>query len=178
MRIRLYIGKSGAGKDTALRADVKRGLLPIVSYTTRPMRVGEVPGVDYNFVTKEEFYRLIDDKALLEYRSYNTLVQGQEDVWFYGTPKLDLSKDYVGVVTPEGVKAFIDYYGPNAIEIIYINTSDDIRKERAMRRGSFDETEWNRRVKADALDFSKDKLKELEDMTGKPITYRDNNSEM
>lgn len=176
-KIRIYMGKSGAGKDTALKEDVAKGFTPIVSYTTRPMRTGEIGGVDYNFVSHDEFQHLIETNALVEYRTYDTNVQGRKDTWFYGTPKLDLSKNYVGVVTPEGAKAFIDYYGPENIEIIYIDVSDTVRKKRAMCRGSFDETEWNRRLLADAKDFSKDAINALQELLGKPIVYRDNNAE-
>ena len=62
-------GPSGVGKDTVLQA-LKRRNLPlhfVVTATDRPPRPGEVPGVDYIFVTREEFERMIADDELLEY---------------------------------------------------------------------------------------------------------------
>lgn len=56
---------SGAGKTSLCRrlmADHK-GLELSVSMTTRGIRPGEVDGRDYNFVTHEEFQRLIDADA-------------------------------------------------------------------------------------------------------------------
>ena len=46
------IGKSSTGKDTIFQSLLERedlGLKPLVLYTTRPMRAGETPGVQYHF---------------------------------------------------------------------------------------------------------------------------------
>ncbi len=62
-------GPSGVGKDSVLNLMKARGL-PfhfVVTATTRPPRQGEVHGVDYFFVSREEFARMIDDDELLEY---------------------------------------------------------------------------------------------------------------
>jgi len=62
-------GPSGVGKDTVLQA-LKRRNLPlhfVVTATDRPPRPGEVPGVDYIFVTREEFEHMIAADELLEY---------------------------------------------------------------------------------------------------------------
>ena len=62
-------GPSGAGKSTLVAR--LQGSMPdvrfSVSYTTRPMRVGEVHGEDYFFVTPEAFAELVADGALLEH---------------------------------------------------------------------------------------------------------------
>lgn len=50
-----------------------------VSVTTRLPRVGEVDGVQYRFVTEEEFQHLVDTDGLLEYATYNDNR--------YGTPR-------------------------------------------------------------------------------------------
>jgi len=60
---------SGAGKPSLCRrlmADHK-GLELSVSMTTRDIRPGEVDGRDYNFVSKEQFQRLVDADAFLEW---------------------------------------------------------------------------------------------------------------
>jgi guanylate kinase len=64
---------SGTGKTTvclALRARDPRLVLS-VSHTTRPRRSTERDGVDYHFVSAEEFQRLIDAEAFLEWAVYN-----------------------------------------------------------------------------------------------------------
>ncbi len=62
-------GPSGVGKDTLLGrlTDVCPGLKRAVTYTTRPPRSGETSGVDYNFVTIEEFRCMAEAGHFLEY---------------------------------------------------------------------------------------------------------------
>ncbi len=176
MSITIIIGKSGSGKDTLLKKMVAEGKTPIVSYTTRPMRVGEVDGVDYHFVSHDEFQYLIESNQLTEYRTYTTAVGGKRDTWFYGSPRLDLGKDYVGVLTPEGAIPFIKAYG-KSVEIIYMQVSDEIRRARAIKRGSFDETEWQRRLAADEKDFSEEVISNLKKTLKKPIVIINNNED-
>ena len=161
----ILCGKSGSGKDTILKRLCKRGFTPIVSLTSRPIREGETNGVEYNFVSRELFESLIRDKKLIEYRTYDTLVGGEPDTWYYGLEKAapDLENDYVVILDINGVKSFMDYYGRENCFCCYVGVSDDVRTERAMMRGSFDETEWQRRMKADAEDFSYDKLRGVVD---------------
>ena len=164
--IQLIMGKSGAGKDTLLKNIINTNkykleseqVTPIVSYTTRPMREGEIDGVDYNFISKDEFLKLIKSKKLTEYRTYNTMYNNKLDTWYYGTPLItDPDKNYVIVVDIEGAMTFIKKY-KNKCTGIYIHVDDDIRRERAVERGSFDETEWNRRLKDDSVKFSEKNL--------------------
>jgi guanylate kinase len=74
-------GPSGAGKDTLVDGLRKRHerLLYSVSATTRAPRPGERDGIDYFFVTHEEFEQRLGDNGFLEYRSYNDNL--------YGTPR-------------------------------------------------------------------------------------------
>ena len=65
-------GPSGVGKSTVI-ADLLQNRPDIhfsVSFTTRLPRTGEVDGVNYNFVSKPEFERMIADGELLEYAEY------------------------------------------------------------------------------------------------------------
>jgi guanylate kinase len=60
---------SGAGKTTLVKAVLDRdpALRVSVSHTTRKQRPTEAPGRDYNFVTIDEFKRLIDNREFLEH---------------------------------------------------------------------------------------------------------------
>lgn len=73
---------SGAGKSTISKAllDSENKMIMSVSATTREPRPGEVDGVDYFFVDKAEFDRMVSDKEMLEHAE----VFGN----FYGTPRL------------------------------------------------------------------------------------------
>lgn len=65
----LLSGVSGAGKDTIKKELIKRmeNVVSLPSYTDRPIRVGEVPGVMYNHVTTEEFEEMVKNNSLYEY---------------------------------------------------------------------------------------------------------------
>ena len=65
-------GPSGVGKSTVIAELMgqRRNLHFSVSYTTRKPRVGEQNGVNYNFVDRQEFERMIADDELLEYAEY------------------------------------------------------------------------------------------------------------
>jgi guanylate kinase len=66
-------GPSGVGKDTLIRQLLKRdhNLGKSVSFTTRPPRPGEVPGVDYVFTTRPEFELARREGKLLESAEYD-----------------------------------------------------------------------------------------------------------
>ena len=152
----ILCGKSGSGKDTIQKELVRRGFIPIVSTTSRPIRDGEKDGVDYNYTTRENFEQMIKDDKLVEYREYHTLVGGVPDVWYYGIEKqeLDDRKDYVIVLDIGGTEGFAKYFGWFSCVVLYIDVPDDIREQRAMARGSFDKTEWDRRLADDNEVFS------------------------
>ena len=62
-------GVAGAGKDTIIKALTKKNsnICTVPAYTTRPPRADDIPGVSYNFVTKEEFLQLIENGEIYEY---------------------------------------------------------------------------------------------------------------
>lgn len=95
------IGEAGTGKDTILRSMMYKygyGLHEIISHTTRPPREGEKNGVNYYFISEEEFNDKILNDQLLEYAEFNN--------WYYGTAldALDENKINIGVFNPEGIK--------------------------------------------------------------------------
>ena len=65
----ILAGVAGAGKDTIAKALIQRmeNVISIPSFTSRAPRADDVAGVTYNFVSKEEFERMIADKELYEY---------------------------------------------------------------------------------------------------------------
>lgn len=65
-------GPSGVGKSTVIAELLgqRENIYFSVSFTTRAPRVGEENGVNYNFVTREEFERMIADNELLEHAQY------------------------------------------------------------------------------------------------------------
>ena len=90
-------GPSGVGKSTVIAEllSSRRDIHFSVSFTTREPRVGEEDGVNYNFVSREEFERMIRDGELLEYAEY----VGN----YYGT-SLKVIEDYL----QKGVDVLLD----------------------------------------------------------------------
>lgn len=79
-------GVSGAGKDTIKKELINRkdNIVTLASFTDRPQRDGDIPGQTYNFVTTEEFERMIKDNELYEYNVHHN--------HFYGTSKKVLNE--------------------------------------------------------------------------------------
>ncbi|MEO8744840.1 MAG: guanylate kinase [Candidatus Dormiibacterota bacterium] len=71
-------GPSGVGKDTLIKRllELDRNLRYSVSCTTRAPRPGEVDGIDYTFVDRGRFQRLIQEGAFLEWADYNGNLYG------------------------------------------------------------------------------------------------------
>ena len=152
-------GKSSVGKDTLADELKKEGYNFITSHSTRPMREGESEGNPYYFITKEEMLEYIDNDELVEYRTYNTNLDGKADIWYYSVHKSEIQDDkkYVVVLDINGLKDFKEIYGDRVISF-NLHMSDKIREERAKERGGFCQIEWNRRLEADGKDFRRDLL--------------------
>ena len=95
-------GPSGSGKDTVVKrlAQLNCNIGVCVSATSRAMRPGEIDGVDYFFLTRDEFERRIQNGEILEHTQYVGNL--------YGTPKsqvddiLAAGKSAVFIIEVEG----------------------------------------------------------------------------
>ena len=103
---------------------------------------------------------MIDNNEMIEYRNYETYFGGQNNIWFYGVKKFipDKYSNYVVVMDLEGAESIIRHFGIENCVLIYLTANDNLRRARAIERGSFDKGEWDRRLLADYKDFSYDKL--------------------
>ena len=119
-------GKSASGKDTIRNELVKMGCESVVGVTTRPMRIGEMNGREYEFVTEDEMNKM----ELLEKREYET-VCGK---WIYGTKRVDSKgKDKVMILDLNGAERVKGEYGEECV-VVYVHCRDKVREERG--RGS------------------------------------------
>ena len=170
--ITILCGKSASGKDTTLNKMLELSntnnpsflkVEPLISTTSRPMRDGETNGKEYHFVSREEFEKRLADGKFIEHRTYNTLVNNVPDTWYYGMEKQEIDKDknYIVILDLEGAEAFQRAYGKDNTFTIFIDVCDAVRTQRAMMRGSFDETEWNRRLADDDIKFSEENVNKI-----------------
>ena len=157
----ILIGKAAVGKDTILKQLVKQyNFIPIISDTTRPTREGEVDGVDYNFISLDEFRK----RSYIETRVYKTTVDNKPVSWYYGCPVDDYSnnnKNFVAVFDTAGTREFMDAVGDHNVKVIQVLAPDDIRRKRAEERGSFDADEWENRLKDDGVRFCAKRVSSL-----------------
>jgi guanylate kinase len=130
-------GPSGVGKTTLLRRllEGERRLVPSVSATTRPPRAGEQDGVDYHFLSEEEFERRRSAGEFLEccrvygrQHWYGTLV---DEV----TPRLAAGEWVVLEIDVEGTLSILERF-PRAITIFVEPSRPEQLDERLARRGT------------------------------------------
>jgi len=126
---------SGAGKTSLILAvqDLIDNIYVSVSNTTRSIREGEINGVNYNFVTRDFFQKLIDDGKMLEYAE----VFGN----YYGTPqnevmqKLEQGIDVILEIDFQGASQ-IRKVMPNAHSIFILPPSIDVLRSRLTKRAT------------------------------------------
>ena len=139
-------GPSGAGKDTIVNELLKENenIWLSISATSRKPRSGEIDGIHYFFLTKEEFEERIKDNDFLEYASYNDN--------YYGTPKSDIIEklnngiDVVLVIEIQGalkVKELI----PEAVFIFIMPPSMSELRRRLVDRKTEDKEKILKRFK-------------------------------
>jgi guanylate kinase len=93
----VIVGESGSGKSTLQNYIVKNSnYKKIITYTTRKPRVGEQDGVDYHYISEEEFNELVKKDFFVEHATYNG--------WHYGTAKEDCKNNSIAVLTPRGLR--------------------------------------------------------------------------
>jgi guanylate kinase len=128
-------GPSGVGKGTLIRGLLERvpGLELSVSATTRPPRPGERDGVDYHFLSDEEFDRRVANGEFVEHARYS----GHQ----YGTLRSELERrmaEAAGVVLEIEVQGArqIRAAMPEAVQVFIAPPSVEALRARLVGRGT------------------------------------------
>jgi len=110
----LLSAPSGCGKTTLVYRVIQElepwcPLERVVTYTSRPARSTDASGVDYHFVSAQEFQERIEQNFFLEWST----AYGH----YYGTPrtlieKVETGTSHIAVVDRVGVQAILNIYGP------------------------------------------------------------------
>lgn len=125
----LLTGNIGAGKSTLLKKLEDSGFKKVIEYTTRPIRKGEKNGVDYYFVTDEEYDRMETAGELAESQHIMTVY----GMWKYGAKKSDMNGNAVFAVGVRGATQILKSNIP--ILSVYIDIDRQTAMKRAIHRG-------------------------------------------
>ncbi len=137
-------GPSGAGKGTICKALLNKNdkIKLSVSATTRKPRNGEVHGVNYFFIEKEEFTKMVENGEFLEHAQiYDN---------FYGTPKaaiiecLEKGQDVILEIEMQGARQIKEVY-PEGVFIFVLPPSLQELKSRIVGRGTETQEEIEKR---------------------------------
>lgn len=136
---------AGCGKDTILNKlfEVTDSVGYAVSATTRPARKGEIGGVHYNFLTREDFEEKIDNNEFVEYTEYcgnyyGTLRSAVQEVFSQG-------KDVILKIEVEGAMNIRKQF-PDACLIFILPPSWDALEARLRGRNTESETKLHDRL--------------------------------
>lgn len=122
-KVLILCGKAGCGKSSLkdqLLSTYENIFHNVITCTTRPKREGEENGIDYYFITEDEFKK----QKLIESCSFNN--------WYYGTPLTSLEKDKINllVLNPTGIQKVKNNLNIDS-KVIYLEVDD---KERLIRQ--------------------------------------------
>ncbi|MBI1305291.1 MAG: guanylate kinase [Bacteroidetes bacterium] len=143
----IFSAPSGSGKTTVVHhlLKVNPKLSFSVSATTRKQRPGEVDGVDYYFLSREDFQNKISKGEFLEYEEvyqglyYGTLKSEVERIWSNGNAVI-FDVDVVGGLNIKKI------YGKQALAIFLRPPSVEVLMERLKRRETEVEHQLQERV--------------------------------
>lgn len=153
----ILVGPSGSGKTTVEKELIKsHNFTKIVSSTTREIRDGEIDGVDYNFVSLDEF------------NSQNLIAQIHiSDSWKYGTNPSELNKFGRKVFSVINIEYAVEMsktawgYGINST-IIFFNINKDTRLKNLLNRGESSDSINKRFLREDNPIFVLEEIIELD----------------
>jgi guanylate kinase len=145
-------GPSGVGKSTISRMlETRMDIRYTVSATTRLKKPQDDDGKRYDHITREEFFRRLDNDEFLEY------AQVYDD--YYGTPKhpaldyLEAGKDVLLEIDVQGALQ-VRYQYPDALEIFILPPSRQTLLQRLNDRGRDSDEDINKRFRAARREIS------------------------
>ena len=136
-RLFIVAAPSGAGK-TSVVTNVISKLSPfipierVITFTTRPVRPGETNGIDYYFLSQEEFLKRKEEGFFLETTKYNG--------YYYGSPismiqDMKNGKSFIIITDPAGADNFKKNIMPDAVTIwITISNIQELQKRLEKRK--------------------------------------------
>jgi guanylate kinase len=143
----ILVGPSGSGKDFLLRGLLKKNLNYSPKFTTRPKRKFETNGLEYKFISNEDFSNLKSEDKI---KTCQIFLIG-ENLWYYGVTKENFDKNQLFIMTPHEIKQLSEEDLKKCF-VVYLDIDLDIRKKRLIKREDQNDS-IERRLNADAIDF-------------------------
>jgi guanylate kinase len=146
----VLFGRSCVGKTTSVRKLQKLypDLHEVVSVTTRQPRPGEVPGEDYNFITREKFGQMLAEGDLVEDVEYNGNYYGLAYSAF------DYDKTNIAIIEPNGLRQILSKLKDKFnIVVVKMEENDYTLVERFAKRGDSPEVR-DKRIYGDKSHFA------------------------
>ena len=152
-------GVSGAGKDTIKKELIKRmdNVISLPSYTSRKPRQGEQEGMQYHFITKEQFEQKIKNNEFYEYSVHHNN--------YYGTSKklmnekIASGKIIVKDIEVNGTENLIKILkNETKLVTIFLKVEKEELRKRLIQRGD-NLTEEEIELRLNRLDYEESKIK-------------------
>lgn len=152
----VFSGPSGSGKTTLAKgiASQSDNIIFVISYTTRVKREGEVDGEDYNFVTIQEFKKMLENDEFAEWAE----VFGN----YYGTPldmvndSLNDGKDVLLEIDVEGARQIKKKFN-RSVHIFILAPDMKELEQRLVKRNTDDSAEIKNRLSLADKEITKGK---------------------
>ncbi|NBQ17743.1 guanylate kinase [bacterium] len=153
---------SGAGKTTLIEELLKRwgkkyNLERAITYTTRNAREGEINGVDYNFISIEEFQRKIEEGFFIEWSTWYDHFYGSSIEIIKG---LKNGVSYILIVDRLGASKIVGQF-PGSILIWITPPSLSVLEQRLRLRAKDSETTILNRLKKAAIEIEEENQNHL-----------------
>lgn len=123
----IIVGPSASGKTEVVKAIIKKyGMKKLITYTTRKIRPGEIDGVDYHFLSFDDFLNKHKEQFFFETVFYNH--------HYYGTSINDLTDEKIVILEPTGLKQYLQLNNHH-IRVCFLSCPKEIRGMRMLKRG-------------------------------------------
>ena len=143
----IIVGQSGSGKDFLRRGLIKKGLRYLPKFTTRPKRQNETDGVDYQFISEEEYLNLKNEERIKVFQTFEI----GDKIWKYGVTIDNFESNQLFIMTPYEVSQLTDK-DLSGCFVVYLDIPIEVRRKRLIRRNDNNDS-IERRIQSDSEDF-------------------------
>jgi guanylate kinase len=143
----IILGHSGSGKDFLRKKLVEMGLKYQPKFTTRPIRLNEKQGEDYDYIDFNLYVELHKNNKIKTHQSF--IINNVN--WYYGITKENWHNNQVFIMTTEELNQIPESDRKNCF-VVYLKIDKSIREKRILERNDSNDS-VKRRIEADEKDF-------------------------